>query len=58
MGLTKLEQEIIDLTVKLWSALIELPEQHKDDIHEARRDVHNIQNRIAARPTWRSTNED
>lgn len=43
------ELESLSLTVQLWGSLLELKELHPDDIHEHRRDIHNIQNRIMAR---------
>jgi hypothetical protein len=42
----------MDLTSALWNALLEIEKEHilhPDDIHEHRRDIHNIQNRILAR---------
>jgi hypothetical protein len=49
------EKEIIALnkTTELWCALIDLDVLHPDDINEARRDIHNIQNRILARKATR-----
>ena len=47
--LTIFEEECIRLTVELWNELVVLEELHPDDIHEFRRDIHNIQNRIQAR---------
>ena len=50
------EKEVLKLTSNLWSAIIELEKYnsiHPDDIHEHRRDIHNIQNRILSRPIIR-----
>jgi len=49
------KKEIIALnkTTELWNALIDLDVLHPDDINEARRDIHNIQNRILARKATR-----
>lgn len=58
MGLDDKEKKAMDLTVQLWTALLELETEHPDDIHEHRRDIHCIQNRIAARPTLRDINID
>ena len=55
--LNEKEQTAMDLTVQLWSALVALDTEHPDDIHEHRRDIHSIQNRIAARPTLRVMND-
>lgn len=58
MELTEKEKEAIELTVSLWSVLNELPKDHPDDLHEFRTDIHNIQNRIFARPTIREFNKN
>lgn len=55
-NLTEKENEALRLTVQLWKALGELEDIHPDDIHENRRDIHNIQNRIMARPEQRIQN--
>lgn len=50
--LTEKERKALDLTNQLWNALIEIEDEHKmhpDEIHEHRRDVHDIQTRIMAR---------
>ncbi len=51
-NLTEKEVKAMDLTSALWNALLEIEKEHilhPDDIHEHRRDIHNIQNRILAR---------
>jgi len=48
--LTFREQEILEMTKKLFQALNELPVLHKSDMAENVRDIHNIQNRIMSRP--------
>jgi hypothetical protein len=50
------EIEVLALTAKLFNLLGELEDVHPDDIHEHRRDIHNIQNRIMARPEQRFQN--
>lgn len=50
--LTENEAKVIDLTGRLWRALLEVESEHSlhpDDIHEHRRNIKNIQNRILAR---------
>lgn len=53
-NLTEQEQEVIDLSVKLWNEFLKLPIQHMDDNNEMRRDIHDIQNRIFSRPEIRN----
>lgn len=51
-NLTEKEAKALDLTRQLWNALLEIEKEHSmhpDDIHEHKRDIHNIQNRILAR---------
>ena len=51
-NLTEKEAKALDLTRQLWNAILEIEAEHSlhpDDIHEHRRDIHNIQNRILAR---------
>lgn len=43
------EEKCMAITSHLWDSLIELKVLHPEDINEHRRDIHNIQNRIAAR---------
>ncbi len=50
------EKLAMDLTIKLWNALLDLDIEHKDDMREYQRDIHDIQNRIAARPALREMN--
>ena len=52
--ITKEEQEILDFTTFLWNKIIELPILHDSDNPETQRDIHNIQNRILARPQVRN----
>lgn len=49
------EIKVLEKTAELWNLIIKLPEMHPDDIAEHRRDVHNIQNRIAARMYFKTT---
>lgn len=51
--LTEEEKILLEMTSILWNALTDLPAQHSDDLVEARRDIHNIQNRILARVACR-----
>lgn len=50
VSLTKEEISILDLTRLLWNAIVALPAQHSSDIQDTCHDIHNIQNRIMARP--------
>lgn len=52
--LNKKEKEAIDCTVELWDSILKLEVIHPDDVDEFRRDIHNIQNRILARPEIKS----
>jgi len=45
----KEEAEILKMTAHLWDAILQLPVIHPSDNDEFMRDIHNIQNRIAAR---------
>lgn len=50
--LTEKEAKAMNLTSQLWNMLLQIEREHSmhpDDIHEHRRDIHNIQNRILAR---------
>ena len=42
-------EKALRLTKELWQLLLDLEVKHEDDIHEHRRDIHNIQNRLMAR---------
>ena len=44
------EENVLVLTARLWNAILELEEIHPADNEEHARDIHNIQNRIMARP--------
>jgi hypothetical protein len=51
-NLTATEAKAIEITSALWTVLLEIESEHTlhpDDIHEHRRNIHNIQNRILAR---------
>lgn len=52
----KKEKEILELTSLLWSKIHQLEVLHPDDIHEHRKDIHNIQNRVAARMYFKKNN--
>lgn len=54
--MTESEQKTLDITTELWSSFLDLEVLHADDIHEMRRDIHNIQNRIMSRPERRKQN--
>jgi hypothetical protein len=43
------EQKVLDLTARLWNEILKLPVIHPSDRAEYQRDIHDIQNRIAAR---------
>jgi hypothetical protein len=53
--LTDEEREILELTAALWNRIKSLPVLHVADISETARDIHDIQNRIAARPVIRAS---
>lgn len=55
--LTEEEKTILEMTAILWNALNDLPAQHDDDIHESRRDIHDIQNRVLARSARRELDD-
>lgn len=50
------ENQSLIKTVDLWNALVKLPDQHPDDIHEIRFHIHAIQHLIMSRPTQRVIN--
>lgn len=52
--LTEQERAVMALTAQLYEALRNLPAQHSHDMSEYVRDIHDIQNRIMARPVARS----
>lgn len=52
--MTESEKHTIALTVELWNALVALPVEHADDIHEFRSHIHSIQHLVMARPVRRS----
>ena len=54
MSMTPQEQKVLDLTVELWNAFLDLPDQHPHDAPETMRDLHNIQNRLMARVAVRA----
>ena len=54
--LTDDEKECLYHTRELWNDLVNLKQIHPDDLNEYRRDIHNIQNRIMARPTQETEN--
>lgn len=54
--LTEQEKVALALTAELYKALQALPADHPHDMPEHVRDIHNIQNRILARPAYRSQN--
>jgi len=47
--LTEKELQAIDLSVKLWNAIVELDVLHPMENQEHCRDIHNIQNRLQSR---------
>lgn len=53
--LTEKELKALELTSALWNALLDLDAEysHPDDIHEHRRDIHDIQNRVMSRAAIR-----
>lgn len=54
--LSEQESEVLTLTARLYEALLALPADHPHDMPENVRDIHNIQNRVLARPAYRSQN--
>lgn len=57
MSLTEQEKEILDMTAKLWNAMLALPDKHPHESEEHMRDIHNIQNRVLARVAKRTNLE-
>lgn len=53
MNLTEAEREVLGLMADFWNALCRLPEEHPDDLLEARVHFHAIQNIVLARPAER-----
>jgi len=53
LHLTDKEQAVLQNTVTLWNNLVDLPNEHPDDIHELRMLVHAIQDKLMARPMRR-----
>lgn len=47
--LTEKELQAIELTTKLWNAIVELDVLHPMENQEHCRDIHNIQNRLQSR---------
>lgn len=56
VGLNNFELELLEKTKELWNLYRCLPEIHAADTAETARDIHNIQNRIAARAIFRNIN--
>jgi hypothetical protein len=54
---TAAEVEALDLSARLWNALVALPHLHNMDAAESARDVHNIQNRLLGRLAVRRVGE-
>lgn len=53
MPMTDQEESALAITAELYKALLALPIEHSHDMQEHVRDIHNIQNRILARPAYR-----
>lgn len=52
-SLTDAELDILNQTVQLWNSYVALPYHHPSELKEMERDIHDIQNRLCARPTTR-----
>lgn len=52
-GLTPAEEDVLKKTMDLWNAILQLPEDHHDDVKDFRFHVHAIQNLVASRPVFR-----
>ncbi len=58
MPLTEQELEALQIVGQAFNAVASLPQIHKADLSELVRDIHNIQNRILARPALRQLHDD
>ena len=59
--ITRQELDIIEKLGELWNEFLALPEEGSNpfgDRTETQRDIHNLQNRSAARATWRQIMKD
>lgn len=52
-SLTDAEKRILNMSADLFNAIVALPVLHALDVAETVRDIHDIQNRIMARPVLR-----
>lgn len=56
--LTEAENEALDLSVKLWNAIVRLPVMNNDELSEYRKCIHDIQGRIMSRPVRSEINKE
>lgn len=54
MPMTDQERAALELTAELYKALLALPVDHPSDMAENVRNLHDIQNRLMARATYRA----
>ena len=55
--LTNKERAVVEAAADLWNLIVELKVEHGQDLMEYNRDIHNIQNRVMARPIRRALNK-
>ena len=48
------EKAVLDALAEAWNRFRDLPVAHDDDTSEFRSGIHALQDKIAARPTWRA----
>jgi len=55
--MTNKETAVLEAAADLWNLIVELKVEHGQDLMEYNRDIHNIQNRVMARPIRRARNK-
>ena len=55
--MTNREIAVLVAAADLWNLIVELKVEHRQDLMEYNRDIHNIQNRVMARPIRRARNK-
>jgi len=55
--MTNREIAVLVAAADLWNLIVELKVEHAQDLMEYNQDIHNIQNRVMARPIRRALNK-
>jgi hypothetical protein len=54
--MTEAEERIFLSLAEAWNAFLQLPVEHADDVDEFRRGIHQLQEKVLARPARREFN--